>query len=79
MIFSSLRILFLLLFLFSCSNDISRFMIQKKKMEQLHGPCYWEYVGIDSQINYPAITLKPMFYKEYVLWNQICEKLKLFK
>ena len=68
-------ILIILIFIFqSCTNDINEFIKHKKVMDELFGPCEWKYVGKDSQIDNPAITITPPNSEEYVLWNQNCTK-----
>ena len=70
-----LFITIILIFVFqSCTNDINEFLNHKRVMENLFGPCEWKYVGIDTRIDNPAITIKPPQRKEYVLWNQDCER-----
>ena len=58
----------------SCTNDINDFINHRKVMEELFGPCEWKYVGKDTQIDNPSITIKPPNSDEYVLWNQKCTK-----
>ena len=68
-------LLIILIFIFqSCTDDINEFIKHKKAMDELFGPCEWKYVGKDSQIDNPAITLIPPNGQEYVLWNQNCTK-----
>ena len=61
-----------LVFLYSCTSEMSEFFLQKVEMERIFGPCSWKYVGIDTKIIYPAIKITPPNGNEYVLWNQIC-------
>tara|TARA_E500000331_G_C17030869_1_gene615077 strand:- start:344 stop:583 length:240 start_codon:yes stop_codon:yes gene_type:complete len=68
-VFISLTVVIIL---YGCSNDIQHFIDYKNKMDNLIGPCNWEYVGVDTIIEYPAIKLIPPVGKEYVLFNQMC-------
>jgi len=69
----------LLIFFFflvqSCTAEMTGFFSHKKNMEELHGPCHWLFVGIDTEIINPAIKIIPPVGKDYVLWNQECSGL----
>lgn len=65
-------VIFFIFIIHSCTNQFSDFISHKNKMRDLYGPCKWDYVGIDTEINNPAIILIPPVGKEYVLFNQKC-------
>ena len=53
--------------------DNAEFFAHKNKMERLYGPCEWKYVGKQTNIKNPAITLNPPVGENYVLFRQVCE------
>lgn len=53
--------------------DHAEFFAHKNKMEELYGPCEWKYVGRQTDIKNPAITLTPPVGEKYILFRQVCE------
>ena len=37
----------------------AEFFAHKQKMEKMYGPCEWKYVGKQTDIKNPALTLNP--------------------
>tara|TARA_B100001027_G_C16045481_1_gene231832 strand:- start:140 stop:373 length:234 start_codon:yes stop_codon:yes gene_type:complete len=65
-----------LLFVVGCSTNFQEFLTQKEITERKYGPCNWEYVGADTDIDHPALVLKLPIINDFVLWNQKCSNLK---
>lgn len=51
----------------------AEFFAHKQKMEKMYGPCSWDYVGKQTNIQNPALLLKPPVGENYVLFRQVCE------
>ena len=51
----------------------AEFFAHKQKMEKMYGPCSWDYVGKQTNIENPALLLKPPVGENYVLFRQVCE------
>ena len=65
--------IFITFFSLGCTSEMYDFIEYKNKMEKLLGPCNWNYVGVDTLIEYPAIKLIPPVGKDFVLFNQKCK------
>ena len=44
----------------------AEFFAHKQKMEKMYGPCSWDYVGKQTNIENPALLLKPPVGDNYV-------------
>ncbi len=73
------KLLYIFLFLlnFSCTSyEYQNFLTQKDIAERKFGPCNWDYVGFDSDLDNPAIAVRPLVTSDFVLWNQVCKKIE---
>lgn len=61
----------------SCTPyEYHNFLTQKEIAERSFGPCDWNFVGFDSDLDNPALAVKPIVTSDFVLWNQICSTSK---
>lgn len=73
------KIVFIFLFLLNlgCTPyEYQNFLTQKEISERKFGPCDWDFVGFDDDLDHPAIALKPLITSDFVLWNQVCNKIE---
>ena len=70
-----LYVLILTFLIAGCSSNLQEFLTQKELTEIKYGPCNWEFVGTDTKIENPALILDLPIFKDFVIWNQKCNKL----
>tara|TARA_B100000989_G_C19286180_1_gene362359 strand:+ start:278 stop:505 length:228 start_codon:yes stop_codon:yes gene_type:complete len=59
----------------SCTpHEYHDFITQKEIAERSFGPCVWNFVGFDSDLDNPALAVKPIIISDFVLWNQVCSR-----
>ncbi|OUW82240.1 MAG: hypothetical protein CBD82_02065 [Gammaproteobacteria bacterium TMED222] len=54
--------------------DEAEFFAHKKKMQELYGPCSWEFVGKQSlDPTAKSIPFNPPIGEKFIFFKQVCE------